>query len=499
MQTAVIYARYSSSNQREESIEGQIRECRSFAKSQDITILKSYVDRALSAKTDHRPQFLQMIADSAKKQFKYIIVYTLDRFSRNRYDSAIYKNKLKKNGVKVLSAKENITDEPIGIVTEGLLESMAEYYSAELAQKINRGMTENALEGYWNGGSLPLGYKVMDKKLVIDECQAATVKLIYDLYVKDYGIMDIIHELNKRHLKTRKNADFNRSSITKILTNTKYIGHYKWHNIDIVCPAILDKYLFNSVQDTLKLNHRTCNRRKQSFPLTGKLYCGKCGGLLKSDAGTSKTGKQYQYYICRDKRRKKTCNFKAIRKDQLEKLVLNKTLEILDNTPIINELINQILLDQSKHHGNPVIDQLKAEVKTLRSKIEKLYAAMETTDTPPASLLARIKNYEQQLPHIEKDLAREKILDQPFLITEDHIRFFFDQLKKGKKNTDEYAEKIFNTFIRKIIVNEKSITIYYNYSPTSTISNKSSADLKLVETGRIELPTSCMPCKRSPS
>mgnify|MGYP000169938890 FL=1 len=150
MANGVIYARYSSNHQREESIEGQLRECKAFAKVQNIDIINTYIDRALSAKTDDRPGFLKMIADSSKQAFDYVIVYQLDRFARNRYDSAFYKMKLKKNGVKVLSAKENITNDPAGIILESVLEGMAEYYSVELAQKVKRGMTENALAARWH-------------------------------------------------------------------------------------------------------------------------------------------------------------------------------------------------------------------------------------------------------------------------------------------------------------------------------------------------------------
>ena len=137
MKNAVIYARFSSHAQNEQSIEGQLAECRAFAERNNLRIVREYIDRALTGTTDKRPDFLQMIEDSKRKGFQFVIVYQLDRFARNRYDSATYKAKLKKNGVRVLSAKENITDDASGILIEGVLESMAEYYSAELSQKIN--------------------------------------------------------------------------------------------------------------------------------------------------------------------------------------------------------------------------------------------------------------------------------------------------------------------------------------------------------------------------
>ena len=184
---AVIYARFSSDKQREESIEGQIRECTAFAAANDIKIVGTYIDRAMSARTADRPQFQAMIRDSSKQTFDYVIVYQLDRFARNRYDSATCKAKLKKNGVRVLSAKENIKDDPSGIILESVLEGMAEYYSAELAVKVKRGMTENVLEGKWPGGSVPLGYKLnAQKHLEIDPVGAECIRFIFKKYLEGW-------------------------------------------------------------------------------------------------------------------------------------------------------------------------------------------------------------------------------------------------------------------------------------------------------------------------
>ena len=148
--TGIIYARYSSDNQPEESIE----ECTEYAKRNDITIIDTYIDRAFSATTDKRPAFQKMIKDSAKNMFDVIIVCKLDRFARNRYDSAHYKAQLRKNGVKVISANENISKGSEGIIFESVLEGMAEYYSADLSEKVIRGLTENAMKCKFNGGPI---------------------------------------------------------------------------------------------------------------------------------------------------------------------------------------------------------------------------------------------------------------------------------------------------------------------------------------------------------
>ena len=174
--TAVIYARYSSDNQREESIEGQIRECTAYAEKNDLTVVKHYIDRAISAKTDNRPEFQQMIKDSDKKLFDIVLVWKLDRFARNRYDSARYKTQLKKNSVKLVSATEIISEGPEGIILESVLEGYAEYYSADLSEKVIRGMTENALKGKFTGGAIPFGYTInADRHFEIDPMTAPFV------------------------------------------------------------------------------------------------------------------------------------------------------------------------------------------------------------------------------------------------------------------------------------------------------------------------------------
>ena len=175
MKNAVIYARYSSHRQDEQSIEGQLHVCHEYAKRQGFTVVGEYIDRAISGRSDDRPQFQQMIDDSRKKAWQYVIVYKLDRFARNRYDSAIYKHKLKQNGVKLLSAMEQIGDNPESIILEAVLEASAEYYSLELAQKVRRGRRESAAKGKFVGGGVPLGYRSENGYLVLDESRAPYV------------------------------------------------------------------------------------------------------------------------------------------------------------------------------------------------------------------------------------------------------------------------------------------------------------------------------------
>ena len=208
----VIYARYSSDNQREESIEGQIRECLEFADRQGINVVANYIDRAFSAKTDDRPDFQRMIEDSAKHLFDVVIVWKLDRFARNRYDSARNKAILKKNGVRVVSAKENISDRPEGILLEAMLEGYAEFYSAELSEKVIRGMTENALKCKFNGSQIPYGYSVgNDRKYHIEPTEAKVVQEVYRRYADGEPSTRICKDLNARGIRSKTGKDFTSS------------------------------------------------------------------------------------------------------------------------------------------------------------------------------------------------------------------------------------------------------------------------------------------------
>ena len=256
---AVIYARYSSSSQTEQSIEGQIRACREYAEKHKMIIVSEYIDRAISGKTDERAQFQKMLKDSDKKMFSVVLCYKMDRFSRNRYDSAIHKARLKKNGVIIRYAAEHIPDGPEGIILESLLEGMAEYYSDELSQKVQRGKHESALKCKHLGGPPPLGYYVDgDKKYSIDENTAPLVTRIFTMYDEGMRVVDICNELNAMNTKTAINGKWNKNSLHKILKNEKYIGIYVGCGLRIEkgVPAIVDIEIFERVQVRIEANLR---------------------------------------------------------------------------------------------------------------------------------------------------------------------------------------------------------------------------------------------------
>jgi DNA invertase Pin-like site-specific DNA recombinase len=288
----VFYGRYSDSGQSEQSIEGQRKVCYEFAERNGYRVIAEYIDRATTGTNDSRLEFQRMIADSAKRQFQGVLVYQLDRFARNRYDSATHKARLKKNGVKVLSARENISDDASGVLMEAVLEGMAEYFSAELSQKVKRGMALTAQKCEFTGAGVPLGYKIADKKFAVDEATAPIVKRIFEMYLGGMTMAEIIRYLNDNGVKTSYGNPYNKDSICRILTNRKYLGIYIYDGIEVPggIPQIIDDKTFSDAQLLLDKNKKAPSRLKaidENYLLTPKLYCGHCLSTITGESGTS--------------------------------------------------------------------------------------------------------------------------------------------------------------------------------------------------------------------
>ena len=447
---AVIYARYSSDKQREESIEGQIRECLEYAKRQGLSVISTYIDRAMSARTDHRPEFLRMVRDSAKKSFQYVIVYQLDRFSRSRYDSATYKARLKKNGVKVLSAKENISDDPAGILMESVLEGMAEYYSAELAQKVLRGMTENILNGKMPGGTIPLGYFLdANKYLQIHPVESKIVKFVFEQYNKGHSLANIIRELTAQGYRTRKGKNFTTQSFNNFFHNTVYIGKKKWKDLEFDVPAIIDKKLFYEVQELRKMKRQRQNKKSEVYALTGLLKC-ECGSPMTGTCGTSKNGSRHYYYTCTGK-----CGAKNIKRDEIEKLVIDTTKEILSDDAALHAIAKQcVIVNEKAIQENETLAVLKNNVEDIARRLKNCEKAIEN-GLVSETIANRIKELEKELTAANTAYEREKILTAPVDVTEELVYFYLNNIKSERA--------IIDSFIREVIIHKDKIEIRYNY------------------------------------
>ena len=263
---AVVYARFSSHRQGEQSIEGQVAEAERFAKAHGLTIIHVYADRAQTGRNDNREQFQQMLSDAAKHAFDALIVWKTDRIGRNKEEIALNKYHLKKNGVKIFYVAEAIPDTPEGIILEAVIEGMAAYYSEQLSQNVRRGMRATAQKAQYTGGGCPLGYTIDEnKKYMIDPNHAPTVKLIYEMYAEGKTVTEVVNELNSRGIRNSKGNPFTFNSLNKVLKNKKYIGIYTYNNeviIENAIPPILDTELFYKVQEMLYKNQKAAAHRK---------------------------------------------------------------------------------------------------------------------------------------------------------------------------------------------------------------------------------------------
>ena len=458
---AVIYARYSSDNQREESIEGQLRECNEYATYNDIQVVGTYIDRALTAKTDNRPQFQQMIKDSYRMGFELIIVWKLDRFARNRFDSAHYKALLKKNGVKVISATETISEGAEGILLESMLEGYAEYYSAELAVKVKRGMKENALKAKWNGGGIPFGYVVgTDQKLEIEPIAAQIVKEIFKLANDGKTVKDIYKYLQAKNVTRPNGKPILYNAVRYILSNRTYIGEYKHADVVIEhgVPQIIDDDIFNAVQLELQKNAKAPARHTADvdYLLTTKLFCGHCGAMMVAQAGTSHMGNVYRYYAC-VRQKKHLCDKKMVPKEKFENFVVYRTMGMLKEDSVIDELSARLY--DLQYRESTLIPQLELQLKEKKQEIENIVSAIQKGVASEA-LMKRLSEIEQQKSEIETAIVKEQIRRPTY--SQDEYRMALTNYRKIDISTQEGKRKIIDTFINAIFVYDDHIKIIYN-------------------------------------
>lgn len=392
MKKAAAYARFSSDLQREESIEAQLKDIYEYASKNNFIIVKEYRDEALTGKSDDRPAFQQMIADAKSKMFDVLLLHKIDRFARNKYDSAIYKHFLRKKcGIEIVYVKQILPDGPEGILMEGILESFAEYYSENLATEVMKGLKLNATKARFNGGYPPLGYDIENKKYVVNEKEARVVKEIFSLYLNGYGYKRIADILNSKGYRNKKGQPFVFNSIPNILRNEKYAGIYTYNKtnrtyttegrrnlkrynnpedvikIEDAIPAIIPKEMFYMAQQEIKKRAKTRGKSRtiREYILSGLIVC-ECGRhMVGYSQKRSKESKRYFYYRCTG------CN-NSIKAEEIEENILKMLEEqIFDNIDGLMSKIQKYLSEQEKTRPDE-LRYLKAELKKTNDQINNI-------------------------------------------------------------------------------------------------------------------------------
>lgn len=460
MKKAVIYARYSSDSQSEQSIEGQMHVCQDYARNNQIVILDTFIDRAMTGTNDNRPAFQRMLAESKKKEWDYVLVYKFDRFSRDKYQTAIHKRALKDNGVQVISATEYLPDSPEKVIIESLLEGYAEYYSAELSQKVKRGMRETRIKGNYTGGNLIYGYKKNGKKVVIDEEKAQVVRFMYEQYAVGVFVKDIIAYLTNRGIYNN-GKPFATNTVYNILRNEKYSGVYRYKDevFTNIYPAIISPKTYEIVRNKFATNQYGKRSVDVVYLLRNKIKCGYCGSSITAETGTSKNGDVRRYYKCIGRKHHNGCTKLMVRKEYLEEFVINSTIEFLKNETVIDNLVNTLLEYQEgmfeENHTLSLLLREKAQHETALNNIVSAIEQGIVNNTTGR----RMKELEEQLLVLEEKIMREKgKLNEKVTATD--IKEYYERALRLE------AQTMISYLIKEIRLFDDKIEIQYN-SPIS--------------------------------
>ena len=493
---AAVYARFSSDNQRDESIDAQLRAIHEYAEKNNIVIVEEYIDKARSATTDNRPEFLRMIKEASEHTFDVVLVHKLDRFARNRHDSIGYRMELKRHGVSLISILEYLDDgSPESVILESVLEAMAEYYSLNLAREVNKGMKENALKGLHTGGIPPLGYDVDPdtKKLVLNEVEAVIVRLIFERVIEGVGYGEIIEELNNKGYKSKAGNNFAKNSLSSILTNEKYIGTYVFNKacskdvdgkrnnhkfkddseiirMENTIPVIIEKEKFELVQEKLQSRkHKFSNRTIEAYLLTGKIFCGSCGGAyVGSRRNSGRNKRQLVTYGCNIRFRKKSvcCSNKEIRREYIEGYVLEKLSELVFNDKLIPSIVdeyNQYLLYQNSEMVHQK-KELEKKVDSLGKDIDSVITLL--TKVASEALINKLRVLEE-----EKYLLESKLNQLYKSVKTDEVKAedISEAFKKARQMLADGSfpnlKKIVELYVQKIVVYEDRADVYLNFQP----------------------------------
>ena len=499
MKRAVAYARFSSDLQREESIEAQTRAIQQYCDANGFVLLTVFADRGISGTSDKRPEFQKMISTATKGDVDAVIVHKLDRFARNRYDSAFYKNILKKNNVKLISVLENLQDSPESVILESVIEGMNEYYSLNLSREVRKGLQENALECKVTGGPPALGYSVdrNTQKYIINEYEAEAVRLIFRMYLEGYSYTEIIDTLNTKGYRTRRGIPFAKNSLYAILRNERYTGVYIYvkdstknpkgkyvrhgeYDPDAVIripggiPAIISEDDFHRVQAKMKERQHKAAKfsAKQEYLLSGKIYCGECGSPY---AGNSRKPRPdhplYISYKCTRRNQRDTkCNNPEINRDKLERLVLERLSGVLFNPDVIPRLVeqyNEYIAEKTGSAKERVL-ALQTELRDVERKITNTVNLM--IETGSAAFKDKLNELEQSKEKLLFELTEaEAALKQENFSEEQISKLFHIAEQQLKNGTLANRRLVIDQYINKIIIYPNKIEVYMNLMSDYTV------------------------------
>ena len=500
---AALYARYSSDNQREESIEAQVEAIKSFADRENIIIVEKYIDEAKTGTTDNRGDFQRMIADAKAKKFQLLLVHKNDRFSRNTYDSVIYRHELKNNGVRFLAVAQPLDeDKPEEKLLDSLLTAMSSFYSENLRHEVLKGLTINAKRAQHTGGTPPLGYDVdKDHHLVLNEKEAEAVRMIFKMVLADNKYGEILNELRINGFKTKRGKDFGKNSLNAILHNRKYVGDYVYNKtygkdpishkrnshkerpiseqiiVKGAIPAIISREDFAKVQELLLQRKRFAHVCKTKYLLTGKIFCGICNssynGNRKLPNKKHLTQTPTFTYRCSNRSNrndKSVCDNTEINRNQLESYILSQIESWVFNPETVSSIAEKFQNYAAKmaSDSNKKLVKLENTISSLNRELENLTDKYIATDNPALQkrLDERIKERDNLKIATEEALKREKAAINIAIPTKKEISRFINKAKEQfKAKTLDELHDLVQLLVDRVIVYKDYIEITFNLIP----------------------------------
>ena len=497
---AVLYARFSSDNQREESIEAQLRAMKEYCQRCGIVVVREFIDRARSATTDDRPAFLEMIAASKEQSFDIVLVHKLDRFARNRYDSALYRRELRRNGVTLLSVLEPIDDSPEGIILESMLEGMSEYYSKNLSREVRKGMKENALKCQFTGGRPPYGLKVDEatRRLVVNEEEAPAIRFIFDSVKNGLGYNQIVQELNVMGYRTRLGKPFGKNSLYEILRNEKYRGVYVFNRsaeksvdgkrnnhrskldeeiirIEGGIEPIVDDKTFEAVARVLASRRReTACTAKESYLLAGKIFCGECGSAYcgsRKHSGRSKY--LYVTYRCGGRNLKAgvDCRNKDIRREPIEDFVLREIAKIIFSEESVRKVTESYNDYRAKQDSDALgrLEQLRKQRDGLERELNNLVGVVAKTGSE--AILQALEDTEERKRTLDEEIIRCESEGRSADVSEEQIRRAYKLAQEQYlSGTLKEKQQLVNIYLDKVVVYKEHVEVFLDMLPTYLLS-----------------------------
>ncbi|MEK3688259.1 recombinase family protein [Paenibacillus sp. FSL R10-2736] len=492
-----IYARYSSNNQRDESIEAQIRAIEEYAKRNNIQIVKVYVDKALTGTNDRRPEFQQMIEDSSKGLFDTLLIHKLDRFSRDKYDSAHYKRILKKNRVRLISVLENLDDSPESLILESVLEGLAAYYSKNLSREVMKGLRETAYQCRHTGGRPPIGYSVDpdSRKYIINEYEKGIVETVFSMYLNGYGYNQILSRLSEQGYKGRTGRPIGKNTLLEILKNEKYTGVYIFNQTDgkdafgqrnsnrkkadedIIrieggMPILISKEEFNIVQEKIFQNKRApgAYKAKEMYLLSGLTVCGECLNRLDKEfsmmgnvkySGRNKL--KYVTYRCGNRDRTKECKNKELRREYIENYVIHELERRIFNDNAIPHLVKHL-----NEYQKSVYNSKKSDLQGFRKKLTEIDRQITNIieavsgGFTQSSFGVKLDKLENEKAQLEVQIAERQFSKEHPLITEVELRQLFVEFKEyiSTRNVPE-IKKFIGSYVDKVIIYNEHVEVIF--------------------------------------